>query len=120
MMYCKRCGSKIKENDRFCQACGASVTFSIEEAAQKKEDKREMKKTEKILFIITFVSLALIFFPFHNIIVISGTVIGAISFLLAIFIRDQQNQSLIGALMWLAVTAVIIHASWFAYLNMML
>lgn len=26
LSYCSKCGAKLKENDKFCHACGASVT----------------------------------------------------------------------------------------------
>ena len=31
MSYCSKCGAKLKEDDKFCYACGASVTKVIRE-----------------------------------------------------------------------------------------
>lgn len=31
MSYCPKCGAKLKEDDKFCYACGASVTKVVKE-----------------------------------------------------------------------------------------
>jgi len=31
LAYCSKCGAKLKEDDKFCSACGASVTKVVKE-----------------------------------------------------------------------------------------
>ena len=31
MVYCSKCGAKLKEDDKFCSVCGASVTKVVKE-----------------------------------------------------------------------------------------
>ena len=31
LVYCSKCGAKLKEDDKFCTACGASVTKVVKE-----------------------------------------------------------------------------------------
>jgi uncharacterized membrane protein YvbJ len=31
MLYCSKCGAKLKEDDKFCYACGASVVKVVSE-----------------------------------------------------------------------------------------
>lgn len=31
MVYCSKCGTKMKEDDKFCSVCGASVTKVVKE-----------------------------------------------------------------------------------------
>ena len=52
-MFCRKCGSKLKENARFCSKCGVSIDDSIEEKQQvieiieEKEEKVDSKAKKK-------------------------------------------------------------------------
>jgi len=55
-MYCRKCGNKMEEGDRFCGKCGADQTEKVEEAKEEKtvevveekpvEDKEELEVEE--------------------------------------------------------------------------
>ncbi|MGD9605175.1 MAG: zinc-ribbon domain-containing protein [Bacilli bacterium] len=124
-MYCKNCGQPVKDNDRFCKNCGAELRFQqtddfVVHSKNKAETKRELLQSEKTIIVFTIATLALTLFPFHNIIVVLGTILGIVSFLWAAIKRDHINGQIIRILMTLSFTAIIIHMAWFAFINIIL
>lgn len=124
-MYCKRCGQQLKDRDRYCQNCGMEVSADNQDilvapVKPRTEEKRELNKTEKALIVGTGISLALTFFPFHNFIIIFGTVLGIACFILAALKRDKNNGSLVSTVMTLSFTAIALQASWFVFVNLVL
>lgn len=124
-MYCKRCGQQLKDSDRYCQNCGMEVSTEykdmlVDPVKPRLEEKRELNKTEKTLIVGTGISLALTFFPFHNFIIIFGTVLGIACFIMAALKRDKNNGALVSTVMALSFTAIVLQASWFVFVNLVL
>lgn len=124
-MYCKRCGQQLKDSDRYCQNCGMEVSTEykdtlVDPIKPRLEEKRELNKTEKTLIVGTGISLALTFFPFHNFIIILGTMIGIACFIMAALKRDKNNGKLVSTIMTLSFTAIALQSSWFVFVNLVL
>ena len=45
-MYCSKCGNKLKDDSKFCDRCGASVNYKVDNAT--KEDHEKEKSEEKL------------------------------------------------------------------------
>jgi uncharacterized membrane protein YvbJ len=61
-MFCKKCGSEIKENDKFCKKCGERQTFEIETVKKYKEEIKNYLglSIASVLFCVPFGVIGLI------------------------------------------------------------
>ncbi|HNZ49871.1 MAG TPA: zinc ribbon domain-containing protein [Bacilli bacterium] len=116
-MYCQHCGNEVKDGDRFCQHCGRPL---LGQSQAPEKPKITINKTDKPLVYLTVFALLLTLFPFHNLIVIIGTLVGMGGFLAAALKRNHHNRSLVLALMTLSLTAIIIQLAWFVFINIIL
>ena len=49
MVFCEKCGTKLKEDEMFCSNCGENTDFAIEkEKADKKKKTKELKEKKRI------------------------------------------------------------------------
>lgn len=60
-MYCRNCGSKLKDNAKFCSKCGISIEEEkkVIEIVEEKEVKLDSKASNLITLIIVFVTMIL-------------------------------------------------------------
>lgn len=64
-MYCSKCGTKLKENAKFCGVCGTNIEEKIQEVKEtpkvieieEKETKIESKANNIIVLIIVLLTL---------------------------------------------------------------
>jgi predicted amidophosphoribosyltransferase len=122
-MFCKHCGQKLNDNDLFCSTCGAEVSNNQESfppVVVVDEPKKPLTNLEKQVIWISLIAVMLTLFPFHDVIIIGGTIVGIIACLFAGIARFKQNSAVMPMMMILSITAVLIQASWFAFFNIML
>ena len=103
-MYCKKCGNKLLEENKFCSSCGQSIN---ELNLQKTSDAKKQKETLGIISIIFgIVLIILVFFvnkTFLNPILLPFSIIGLI-----LGIVNVKKKGKIGIVLNSLVTAILI------------
>ena len=56
-MYCKNCGAKLKEENKFCTNCGSTISeeeqnIIVQENRELEERRKQQDKADRIYFII--------------------------------------------------------------------
>lgn len=59
-MFCKNCGSEIKETEKFCHSCGRPLNLSSNNNMYVTQGKRTNKSKRKIIAIIAAITIILI------------------------------------------------------------
>ncbi len=49
MIYCRKCGTQLKDSAKFCDSCGAEVIKVKQRSYQEKYDDNKKKEKEKLL-----------------------------------------------------------------------
>jgi amino acid permease len=84
-MFCNVCGNKIKETDNFCSKCRNPIK-------KEKKDGIKIVPYHKPLFWMSIVSVLFTILAFHEIVMIVGIVVSAIT-LIGIIIHFKKSKS---------------------------
>jgi uncharacterized membrane protein YvbJ len=60
MLYCDRCGTKLEENARFCQKCGAPVATFAPPAPSPPPPARSLSKDTAVIIAIVLVAILVV------------------------------------------------------------
>lgn len=66
-MFCEKCESKLKENDKYCINCGARVIYSSNQNISSEDNKKANKLSLlSLLFLYISLELSMLFFQYYH------------------------------------------------------
>lgn len=104
-MFCRNCGKEIKIEASICPYC------------RKRYKKEETSTLLKTMFILSIISIALVFIAFHEVIIVSGILIGLISFIGGIYGKRKYpySQKSVYTIIF-SLTGLLSNISWLIFI----